>query len=345
MSVGRLAKIGRGILPGLFLFAGACAARDGGQAVLTGRTMGTTYSIKIAGTADSGKRADVHAEIERRLVEINALMSTYDPNSELSRFNAPRPDAEFPVSGETAFVVKAALRVAEGTEGAFDPTVGALVDLWGFGPQAVPEKIPSDAEIASARAGVGWRRIEVLENPWRLRRSSPLSRLDLSAIAKGYGVDSVAALLSQRGYENYMVEIGGEVFARGRNSRGEPWSLGIETPRDGAAVGESLSAMVRVDGKGLASSGGYRNFYFRDGKRFSHFIDPRTGRPITHKLAAVSVTAPSCMDADAAATAVMVLGEIEGLAFLEADPELEGLLLVGRPDGGFRTIKTSGWPD
>ncbi len=344
MSVAAFAKKGRGLLPGLFLLLGACSPGGEGPVLLTGQTMGTRYTLKVSEKPDSGARADLHAAVEKRLSEINALMSTYDPQSELSRFNAGRPNGDFPVSGETAFVVQAALRVAAETGGAFDPTVGALVDLWGFGPQAVPETIPSAQALATARQGVGWRKVHVLEQPWRLKRSTPALRLDLSAIAKGYGVDAVAALLAARGHENFMVEIGGEVFARGKNSRGEPWRLGIETPRDGAGVGESFSAVVALDGKGLASSGGYRNFYLRDGKRYSHFIDPRTGKPITHRLAAASVIAPSCMEADAAATAVMVLGEIEGLAYLEADPELEGLLMIGDGSGGFKTVATSNWP-
>jgi thiamine biosynthesis lipoprotein len=339
----RLLRKGRGLLPGLFLFIAACAPSPSTKAVLTGKTMGTNYSIKIAGAPSAKAQADLHAAVERRLKEINALMSTYDPASELSKLNRAPGLAEFPISEETAFVLRAALKAAETSGGAFDPTVGTLVDLWGFGPKAVPERVPTDAAIEAAKLTVGWRKVVVLEEPWRVTRETPGVRVDLSAIAKGYGVDAVAALLGERGLDNFMVEIGGEVFARGKNPQGEPWRIGIETPRDGAAFGEALSAVVTVDGRGLASSGGYRNFYVRGGKRYSHFIDPRTGRPITHKLAAVSVLAPSCMEADAAATAVMVLGEKDGLAFLEKDPELAGLLLVGDGSGGFKAVKTANW--
>ncbi|PCI34951.1 MAG: hypothetical protein COB53_11445 [Elusimicrobia bacterium] len=329
----------------LLLLLGACSSRPSGQAVFTGRTMGTTYTVKLTGIKlSSPEQASLHAAIENRLIDINDRMSTYIPTSELSRFNNHKKSASFPVSDETAFVVKAALEVARKTDGAFDPTVGPLVDLWGFGPEAAPERIPSAAQIKTALAWVGWSFLTVEESPWGLRKKNPRMRVDLSAIAKGYGVDSVAALLVARGIKNFMVEIGGEVFAAGRNARNTPWILGIETPRDHAVSGAALSATVAVDGKGLASSGGYRNFYMRGGKRYSHFIDPRSGRPITHRLAAVSVLAPSCMEADAAATAVMVLGEIAGQAFLDADPQLEGLLLIGDNSGKIRIVKTSGWP-
>ncbi len=330
---------------GLLLLLTGCSPRLPGQAVLTGRTMGTTYTVKLSGERLSSKdQAAIHSAIETRLNEINALMSTYDPSSELSLFNSQKNLKSFPISDETAFVVKAGLDFAKRTKGAFDPTIGPLVELWGFGPEATPERVPTQEQIKTALKSIGWESLVVEESPWRLLKKSPGMRLDLSAIAKGYGVDSIAAMLVERGIKNYMVEIGGEVYARGLNQKGERWTFGIETPRDGAPVGSALSAVVKVNGKGLASSGGYRNFYMRDGKRYSHFIDPRTGRPITHKLAAVSVLAPSCMEADAAATAVMILGETAGKAFLDADPELEGLLLVGDASGEFRAVKTDGWP-
>lgn len=341
----RAVKKGRGICPGLFfLLLSACAAPPG-QSVFTGRTMGTTYTVKAAGAKlGAAQQAALHAAVEARLTEINALMSTYDPESELSRFNDFKSTAPFPVSAETGFVAKAALEFARKTGGAFDPTVGPLVDLWGFGPAAAPDGVPTNAQIASVRNFIGYQKLSVSESPWSLQKSVSGLRVDLSAIAKGYGVDSVAALLIEHGVDNFMVEIGGEVFARGRGPRGGRWTLGIETPVENGPPGSQLSASIPVDGKGLASSGGYRNFYLRGGKKYSHFIDPRSAVPVPLGLASASVLAPSCMEADAAATAVMVLGEEAGLAFLDADPEMQGLLLISDEAGGFRTVKTSGWP-
>lgn len=305
--------------------------------------MGTTYRVKIADPAASKNAAEIKRAIDERLLEINRLMSTYDPDSELSRFNRRRSTRPFPVSPETYQVVRSALRFAKETGGAFDPTVGPLVDLWGFGP--TPSRgVPSAAAIQSARSLVGWTHLELLADPPRLRKLVPGLRLDLSAIAKGYGVDEIGRLLERRDLRNYMVEIGGEVFARGRAEGGRPWRLGIDRPAEGALPGRELSAVVELAGRGLATSGGYRNFFIENGKRYAHFIDPRSGRPVRHRLASVSVIAPSCMEADAAATSVMVLGPDRGKAWLEKHEDWDALLIKIGPDGGYVLDSTPGFP-
>lgn len=305
--------------------------------------MGTTYRVKIADPAASKEAAAIRAAIDARLAEINRLMSTYDPNSELSRFNRRKSTRPFPISPETHKVVRSALRFAKETGGAFDPTVGPLVDLWGFGP-APSRGVPPAASIQSARSLVGWSRVKLLSDPPRLRKLIPGLRLDLSAIAKGYGVDEIARLLERRGLNRYMVEIGGEVFARGRAEGGRPWRLGIDRPAEGAIPGEALSAVVELEDRGLATSGGYRNFFVEDGKRYAHFIDPRSGRPVRHRLASVSVVAPTCMEADAAATSAMVLGPDRAKAWLAKHEGWEALLIKMGPDGGYVLDATPGFP-
>ncbi|MFH1724472.1 MAG: FAD:protein FMN transferase [Elusimicrobiota bacterium] len=322
----------------------ACAPPPAKPVDLRGRTMGTTYRVTIAGSGLSAQdTAKLHAEIDARLARVNKLMSTYDPGSELSRFNR-HPGAEpFPVSPETAAVLRAALRFSDESGGAFDATIGPLVDLWGFGSDERERRLPSEAEIRAALEVVGFRHLHVETDPPTLRKSIPGLRVDLNAIAKGYGVDAVAALLAERGFADFLVEIGGEVLARGAKAPDAPWRIGIDRPVAGAAPGRTLSAIVALDGSALATSGDYRNFFVQDGKRYSHIFDPGTGRPVTHRLASASVIAPTCMEADAAATAVMVLGPRRGKAFIESHPGWEALLIVGKPDGSFSELATEGF--
>lgn len=306
--------------------------------------MGTSYHITVANSKLSRSlTASLHAEIDERLARINKLMSTYDPESELSRFNKSKSTAAFPVSEETAMVVRAALRFSDETDGAFDITVGPLVNLWGFGPDKRNAAVPTRAEISSALKNVGFRYLSVGKGP-SLKKDVPGLQADLSAIAKGYGVDAVAELLAGKGFTDYMVEIGGEVVVRGSNPDGEPWRIGVDRPTDHAVPGRKLSAVAPLTNAAVATSGNYRNFFRKDGVRYSHFIDPRTGRPVTNTLASASVIAPTCMQADAAATAVMVLGPKKGKAWIEKHPGWEAILIVGKPDGTFREITTTGFP-
>lgn len=287
------------------------------QLALDGRTMGTSWSVRIAAPPDALDPAALQSALEERLAEVNALMSTYDPDSQLSRFNAAPPDVWFEVDPELLEVVGAARELSEATDGAFDVTVGPLVNLWGFGPGAEVTRgeIPADADVAAALARTGWERLELRSEPPALRKSGRLL-VDLSAIAKGYGVDALATLIEETGAERWLVEIGGELRARGLNARGLPWQVGIEVP-DATRRGLAREA-IGLEAGAVATSGDYRNFFTVDGVRYSHTIDPASGRPVTHDVASVTVVHPSAMWADGWATALNVLGAERGLPIAEA---------------------------
>jgi thiamine biosynthesis lipoprotein len=288
------------------------------QAVLAlrGATMGTTYSVQIPeDPAVAFDRAALAERIKALLAEINALMSTYQPDSELSRFNASASTDWIPASPELVAVIAAAQEVSRASDGAFDATVGPLVNLWGFGPRVTADALPTDAEIAAARALVGWQKLRLRDEPPALRKARPDLYVDLSAIAKGYAVDRVAEVLEAAGITNYLVEIGGELRGRGVNGRGEPWRIAIERPD---TERRAIFRVVALQDLGMATSGDYRNFFEVDGERYSHTIDPASGRPVGHRLASVTVLADAAMDADAWATALLVLGPERGMALADA---------------------------
>lgn len=301
----------------------------------SGETMGTTFLVKVA--AESLSR-DAHAEIGRRimsrLVEVNRVMSTWDPDSEISRFNGHASTEPFPASRELRGVVSAGWDVSEASGGAFDMTVRPLVQAWGFGDGARVPGGPSEAELEALRARVGWVRVRVEGDA--LVKSHPETVCDLSAIAKGYGVDAVSEDLVALGHLDHLVEIGGELYARGRKTDGEPWRVAIETP-DAEARG--VHDVLPLDGWGMATSGDYRNYYELDGARVSHTIDPREGRPIRHNLASVTVFHLETMWADAWATGLNVLGPEEGLAVAD-EQALAAYFIVRERDGTFTTFES-----
>ena len=297
--------------------------------------MGTTYAVTLHG-ADGALDTDaLQSNVDRLLERINDQMSTWRPDSELSRFNKSRDTDWFPVSDETAHVVATAAAVSELSGGAFDVTVGPVVNLWGFGPERGDAEPPSDRTIETALERVGYRRIEVMSSPSALRKQKPGVYVDLSAIAKGFAVDEVARLLDERQIRSYLVEIGGELRARGSKPDGSPWKVAIEQPLHGE---RSIQAVVALRDSAIATSGDYRNYVEKGGKRYSHTINPRTGRPITHGLASVSIIASSAMRADALATAIMVMGPEEGYQ-LALREELAAQLII-RTEGGFQAQAT-----
>ncbi len=309
-------------------------------ATFTGATMGTTYSVKVAGLASSHDRDRIAAEIQSRLDRINSLMSTYDPESELSRFNVGDSGEWFSVSAETAQVVAEAIRIGDLSEGALDVTVGPIVDLWSFGPAARPEgTAPTDQEIVAAMSSVGYAQLEVRPDPPALRKPSPACRVDLSSLAKGFAVDQVAEALETLGITRYMVEVGGEIRTAGLNPAGTTWRIAVEVPTN---EGRGIQRVVALEDRAMATSGDYRNYFEQDGVRFCHIIDPRTGRPVRHRLASVSVLADTCMEADALATALFVLGPEEGLQ-LAASLNIPALFLV-HTDRGFAECPTPSFP-
>jgi thiamine biosynthesis lipoprotein len=279
----------------------------------------------------------LRAEIEDALDQVDVLMSTWRPESEISEFNAFSSTVPFPVSTELAHVVRRALTISFDTDGAFDPTVKPLVDHWGFGPGENPSNIQ---EILKS---VGWRKVRLKEGG--LVKTAPELQLDLSAIAKGYGVDCVATVIRDSGQEDFLVEIGGEVVAEGVSPRGEAWRIGVETPEEGQPFGGEVYSVVTISDKALATSGDYRNFRVReDGSRYSHLIDPITGQPAETDIASVSVLADRCMDADAVATALFVMGSERALSWLKVHPGFEAYLILHGPDGSFTAVQTTNFP-
>ncbi len=315
-------------LIGLTFFIASCSKSTPQVLHIQGQTMGTYYQIKYV--LDAEQQADtqlsaraLQVEIDKRLEQVNDLMSTYRPDSELSRFN--QTQKSMLVSDALRDVVGAALILFQQTDGAYDVTVGPLVNLWGFGPDKRPDKVPSQAEIDAKMAMVGSQHLSVQGN--RLSKSIPQLYLDLSSIAKGYGVDFIAEYLQELGIDNYLVDIGGELRTAGFKPAQEQWTLAIERP----VAGQNVQRLIHIGDNGIATSGDYRNYFESEGVRYSHTIDPKTGKPITHKLVSVTVINKSCMLADGLATAITVLGPQAGLKFAEKQ-QLAVFLLVKEGD-------------
>ncbi len=284
---------------------------------LGGRTMGTTWSVRLCG-ASTLDRAAVARDIQLELDAVVAEMSTWEPASDLCRFN--RAAAGHWQALPPAFfeVLEHGIGIARLSDGAFDPTAGALVDAWGFGPTPQPSRanvrVPDGATLASARSRVGWQRIE-LDAGRRAARQPGGVALDFSAIAKGHGVDRVARHLSARGFDSHLVEVGGELRGTGLKPDGRPWWVALEAPPSEQAGDAPTPTWVALHGLSVATSGDYRRRFEHDGVRYSHTIDPRDGRPIRHDLASVTVLHAECMTADALSTALTVMGVRDGLAF------------------------------
>ena len=299
-------------LIGLTFFIASCSKPQPQVVHIEGGTMGTYYQIKyvLNPQQQSNKQLSaetVQVEIDKRLELVNDLMSTYRPDSELSRFNMSEKSLQ--VSDAMRDVVSAALTLSAQTDGAYDVTVGPLVNLWGFGPDKRPNKVPSQALINEKMAFVGSHYLSVDGNT--LIKSIPQLYVDLSSIAKGYGVDFIAKYLQQLGIKNYLIDIGGELRVAGSKPADEQWTLAIERP----VAGQNVQRLIHIGDNGIATSGDYRNYFESEGVRYSHTIDPKTGKPITHKLVSVTVIDKSCMLADGYATAITVLGPKAGLEF------------------------------
>ena len=280
---------------------------------LSGDTMGTTFNIVAIGN-DLDETA-LGTAVQDTLAHVNAKMSNWDPNSEVSTFSASTDTGPISISDEFALVIEAANDVHAKSDGTFDVTLGPLIELWGFGPRTPEDPVPDDADIDAALDAVGQARLLKLDREaGTLAKTDPAVGINLSAIAKGYGIDAVAATLQQAGIENYMVEIGGDLVAKGENDKGEAWRIGVEKPETGT---QNIQLIVPLNNLGMATSGDYKNFFEQDGVRYSHIIDPTTGRPITHRTTSVTVLADNAMLADAWATAMLALGQERGLELAE----------------------------
>ena len=281
---------------------------------IRGLTMGTSYAVELAAPIDDSVRKRLAELIEVELAAINLAMSTYDPRSELSEFNRRQDLRWTPASRSLLEVLDSASRISTANQGAFDVTVGPLVDLWGFGPQYGTRQVPSDRVIERVRDSVGYQHVQTDPSAGAIRKRHSRTQVDLSAIAKGYGVDRVAMILDRQGVGAYLVEIGGELRARGTTAAGKPWRVGIERPVEGRHV---VGEIVVLGNRGIATSGTTQNFFDQDGRHYSHIIDPKTGRPVEHPPMAVSVVADTTMEADAWATALVVLGPERGYSLAQ----------------------------
>ncbi len=298
----------------LLLFAGPLASAHGEQVPmlsLSGETMGSTFSVKVFDPPDNFP-ADWQLQVDRELRLITDHMSTYLDSSDISRFNASSSTDWFEVSPDLVTVVSRSLELSELSEGALDVTLLPIVKAWSFGPGKKREVPPSDEELSTLKRTVGYRHLHARMDPTpALRKDLAELQIDLNAIAPGYAVDVVIDLLQRLGAKDLFVEIGGEIRATG-DKAGEAWKVGIQQPD---VDGYQVAVAYPLRDRSIATSGDYRSFFEYQGQRYSHTIDPRTMRPVTHELASVTVLADDCMTADALATILSVLGPVEGLAF------------------------------
>ena len=290
-----------------------------------GTIFGTLYHAKYL--CDKNLIADIEAELQ----EVDASLSMFNPQSTISRINRGETDEVDEMLGE---VLGLSFTINSATDGAFDPTVAPLVNAWGFGFKS--GQLPDSLQVDSLRALVGLSGIH-LQNG-RLTKDNPLSILDFSAIAKGYGVDRVAQVLRNHGIRNFMVEIGGEVVTEGVNEKGEPWRIGINKPDDDStSTNTELQDVIAFSGKAIATSGNYRNYYISNGRKIAHTINPQTGYPAQQDILSSTVMAPSCAEADAFATAFMVLGLEKAKQVLKRQPQLQAYFIYSDEQGGYHT--------
>ena len=321
-----------------FLFALLFSACDAAPELLRlhGNTMGTSWNVTIVAPPDSIGQDELQAGIAAALEDVNQRMSNWKPDSEVSRFNRADVNTWIPVSSETRYVMERALDISRRSGGAFDVTVGPLIELWGFGVTPMPQdRVPAAETIAAAMDTIGFEAIALQTTPSAMLKSAQRA-VNLSAIAKGYGVDRAAAWLDQQRVSNYLVEVGGELRTQGYNAKGQPWRVGIESPE---LLRGTPAKAIEVSGLAVATSGDYRNYFESDGVRYSHTLNPETGYPIDHRLASVSVIADNCTDADGWATALDVLGPEQGMALAES----EGLAvyMIVRKGEGFESRHSS----
>ncbi|MFO7665499.1 MAG: FAD:protein FMN transferase [Desulfobacterales bacterium] len=322
----------------LFLIFTGCNLKK--ETLIKGETMGTTYHIKVV-TLFYKDTEGLKGEIEKRLKDINKSMSTFSRESEITRFNKFDSEEKFAVSADFLQVMKIARRIFELSEGAWDGTVYPLVELWGFGSKEKKDSVPDKKEIEKILINIGFDKIEISEGGYIVKKNPYLS-LDLASIAKGYGVDVIADVIRKKGIDNFLVEIGGEVYASGLRKDCGYWRVGINRP-DRDALFDEVYKTILLKNKGLATSGDYRNYFEKDNAVYTHVLDPKTGYPVTNGVVSVSVIADNCTIADGLATAIMVMGHKKGIELADKIPGIECLIVVKEKDGKFADYSSKGF--
>lgn len=309
--------------------------------MFTGKTMGTTYHIKVV--MQNNKKTEVlNKLIEDKLKQVNQSMSVYSKSSEISLFNQSDQLTLFKISSAFYEVMLTAQKLYQITGGAWDGTVKPLVDLWGFGTKKEITSLPSAIIIRNYLENIGFDQIIIKDKS--LQKQNSKITLDLGSIAKGFGVDAVARLLKENGYTNFLVEIGGEVVSSGQKISGKPWMVGISKPDKGENPNVVYLSLPLRD-KALATSGDYRNFAIIDGKSYSHIIDPATGYPVDNGVVSASVISDTCTFADGLATALMVMGHEKGIKLVNSLDNTDCLIVVRGKDGNFTDYKSTNFPD
>lgn len=304
--------------------------------------MGCAYTVKIVDASLSQQQIEaLKTEVDNSLMEVNRQMSHYQPDSELSRFNRCPTNAPFKVSPEFARVMRISRDLHDRSGGAFEPTLGPVINLWGFGEKTEVRKVPPAADLREALKVTGVEHIAITDKD-ELIKNIPGLAINLSAIAKGFGVDQMARVLQQHALTNFYVSIAGEVYARGHNPKGEKWHVGIGAPVSNWRIGDPLTGVVSISSQAISTSGDFQKFFFdAEGHRLCHIFDPHTGWPVQHNLGEVCVIASDSTTADGLATTLFVLGTEKGLPFIESCTNAAALFIVREADGKFRSIPSS----
>jgi len=304
--------------------------------------MGTTFQINYVSTDGLAATTVLKVGVDSVLSEVNRQMSTYISDSEISRFNRSESTEPISVSKEFYYVVNRALYWSRKNNGAFDITVFPLLYLWGFGPgqTGMPDQFPDSSSIKKRLSHVGYEKIRTEESS--IVKLDPYISIDLNAIAKGFGVDAVFDYLKSQNISDMMIEIGGEVRVKGQNSQGKLWAIAIERPKLSADANEGFDWVIDLDNQAMATSGDYRSYFEMDGNIYSHEIDPRTGYPSRTGVASATVIAPNCTDADALATALMLMPITDGLKLVESIPKTEAFIIIRQPEDRFTYRQSSG---
>jgi len=318
-----------------------CPGHSSESQLISGSVMGTTYHIRYL-ASDKVASGKLHESIQGILESVSQSMSIHIQNSEINRFNHVRDThTKFWVSDQFLSVLKEAASLYRLTDGSWDGTVYPLVELWGFGVEEKEFEVPRSSLLKQVLTYIGFDKIE-FDSSGYLRKKNPDVTLDLNSIAKGYGVDQVAFFLKKKNINDFIVEVGGEIYASGEKAEGRLWKVGINRPDKGSSAGD-VYRVVPLKNKAMATSGDYRNFYVKDDVLYSHIIDPRTGMSVQNGVVSATVISDACTFADGLATALMVMGEKKGIELVDTIDDTECLIVVRNPDQSFKDYYSKGF--